>query len=319
MRIVVYPHVWFGSGHKVAGGEHYLLRLLQYLHKQGHEIQIVADCEKPYEHHGMQVYPQGKVQAWQLNNNEVCEWADIIITQLNGTNVAYNKSRQHDKPLLFIAHNTVKSYVVRYAQNVHVLYNSEYVKSVVHPEWDKPNMVLTPPIDYRNFKRTTNGKYITLVNCNENKGGHVLVELAKALPQYSFLGVKGGYGEQITEDLPNLTYYGNGMNIKSVLKDTAILIQPSSFETFGQAVFEAMCCGIPVIVHPTTGLLECVGTGGQYADRNNLQDYVDKIVNLINDPKEWSEKAYNRAKELDPLPKLKEVELWMQEIIKTSK
>lgn len=190
------------------------------------------------------------------------------------------------------------------------------IKSVVNPEWDKPNRVLTPPIDYRRFKRTTKGKYITLVNCNENKGGHVLVELAKALPQYQFLGVKGGYGEQITADLPNLTYYENGMNIKSVLKDTAILIQPSSFETFGQAVFEAMCCAIPVIVHPTTGLLECVGKGGQYADRNNLQDYVDKIVNLMNDPNEWSGKAYNRAKELDPLPKLKEVELWMQEIIK---
>lgn len=316
-KLLLYPLNWFASTPHTpcSGGEVFLYSLTQYLIQQGHEVRCICLTDTEYTHDGVPCYSMPKMQAWQIENNEHCKWADIIVTQLNGANMALNKARQHDKPLFFIAHNTVKSYMVQYYKHTHILYNSHFVKYTVHPQWDKPNMVCTPPIDYRNYKRTTNGKYITLVNVNSNKGGELFVELASALPQYQFLGVKGGYGEQITADLPNLTYLENGADMGAVYANTAILLQPSSFETYGQAVLEAMCCGIPVIAHPTVGLVECIGNSGQYADRNNLHEYIDKIVNLMEQPNDWGEKAYERAKSLDPLSRLKEVEEWIQDII----
>lgn len=315
MNILLFPSTWFGCGY-TAGGEVYLLRLAKYLQSQGHNIRVFANCKSPYSIYDMDVFPMPQMQNIYNDGNELCQWADLFITQLNGTSGAYNKARQHGKQLVFIAHNTATSYVVQYMPTTQVIYNSNYVKSVVNPKWQLPNIVIPPAVDYREYNRTTNGKYITLVNCNELKGGHVLVALAESMPDFQFLGVKGGYGTQITADLPNLRYIENGsMDMREVYANTWCLIQPSHTETYGQAVLEAMCCGIPVIVSDTTGLRECVSDGGQYADRNNLQEYREKILNLVATHKEWSDKAYNRAKELEPSGNLRRVEGWLKEII----
>lgn len=310
MRLLLIPCDWLGSS-RISGGIIMLSRIANYLNSQGHEIKVLADCDKDYIQDNIEV----TARKQDKNHNDLVEWCDAIVTQLNGTSYAYNKAKQFDKPLIMLCHNTVTSYVVKYWPKCHVIYNSEGVFNAVHPKWDRPYTMFKPPVDYREYKRTNEGEYITLVNCNELKGGALFVQLAKELPHLQFLGVKGGYGEQITADLPNLIYLENGADMKEVYTKTKILLQPSAFETFGQAVLEAMCCDIPVIVHPTDGLKECVADSGQYADRNNLHEYKKKILNLIDNHKEWSDKAYKRAVELDPMPEYKRLEGWLESVI----
>ena len=44
---------------------------------------------------------------------------------------------------------------------------------------------------WQDYSVTTSREYVTLINVNLNKGGKVFTEIAKGLPEYKFLGVKG--------------------------------------------------------------------------------------------------------------------------------
>ncbi|MBQ1166568.1 glycosyl transferase, partial [Streptomyces sp. A73] len=44
------------------------------------------------------------------------------------------------------------------------------------------------------------GGAVTLINCNPEKGGHVLRALAQRIPEQQFVAVRGAYGEQVDYD-----------------------------------------------------------------------------------------------------------------------
>ncbi|MBQ1166555.1 glycosyl transferase, partial [Streptomyces sp. A73] len=44
------------------------------------------------------------------------------------------------------------------------------------------------------------GGAVTLINCNPEKGGHVLRALAQRIPEQQFVAVRGAYGEQVDDD-----------------------------------------------------------------------------------------------------------------------
>jgi glycosyltransferase involved in cell wall biosynthesis len=78
---------------------------------------------------------------------------------------------------------------------------------------------------------------------------------------------------------------------------------PSERETWGMTGVEAMASGIPVIAHPTPGLLESLGDAGVFVDRSDADGWVEQIERL-HDPTEWataSAKALTRAAELRDL------------------
>jgi glycosyltransferase involved in cell wall biosynthesis len=63
-----------------------------------------------------------------------------------------------------------------------------------------------------------------------------------------------------------------------------------------------MCSGIPVLSHPTEGLLESLGDAGTFRDRADIDAWEQALRQLLT-PKHWrvmSRKAKRRAKELDP-------------------
>jgi glycosyltransferase involved in cell wall biosynthesis len=92
---------------------------------------------------------------------------------------------------------------------------------------------------------------------------------------------------------------------------------PSDYESWGRVAVEAMACGIPVIAHPTPGLRESLSWAGTFADRNDPRLWVEAIANL--DPKQAyisaREKSLARAKELDPLPQIANLEQFLHDII----
>jgi len=167
--------------------------------------------------------------------------------------------------------------------------------------------ILRPPVDWREYEvhhNTAQPQYVTLSNLNENKGGQILIDIAKAAPEIQFLGVRGSYWKQIEDTtLPNVTYINNTPQIKEVYAMTKILIMPSKDETWGRTAVEAMSSGIPVIVAPTPGLKECVQDAALLVDRTETKEWVRLIRRLHNDKSfydEYSNRGKARARQLEP-------------------
>lgn len=302
MKILITPFNWFKhnkSNSGIAGGEIYLSRLCAYLQTQGHEIRAITYSTQDYDHDGIKCYAQGESHRMFADHNDQFSWCDIVITQLIGTSLGQNKAVQHKKPLIFIAHNNSTQYSIKWLEQYmcHVVYNSYQLRDDLFKTYGHFNgTVLHPALPELN--RSTKGKYITLINCNKNKGGEILIELAKRLPQYKFLGVDGGYDVQFKEILPNLKYLPNGTDINKVYAQSKLILIPSQFESFSQVGLEAMIVGIPVLCSPTTGLKENLSQAGIFIDREDIDKYVKTIVYLIENKDAWqkqSDLVYERS------------------------
>jgi glycosyltransferase involved in cell wall biosynthesis len=179
--------------------------------------------------------------------------------------------------------------------------------------------VVYPVVDYRKYQIPEEDKkpqYVTLSNVNENKGGDILIQLAKALPEFQFMGVLGGYRAQITETkIPNLRYVQNTPDMKPIYAQTWVQIMPSKEETWGRTAVEAMSAGIPVLVNPTPGLRECCDSAAIYCNRADISEWISALQRLKTD-KEWYNSratiSYERARALDPKPALEQLEEWLE-------
>ena len=179
--------------------------------------------------------------------------------------------------------------------------------------------IFFPSVDFRTYaveKEKRNPIYVTLSNVNDNKGGNLLVQLAKALPEIQFQGIMGGYRKQITHNgLPNLKYTQHTTQIKDVYAQTWVMIMPSKEETWGRTAVEAMSSGIPIVVSPTPGLRECCGTAAIYCDRNDLESWVTTLRQLKADRGFYNKRsvaALERARALDPRPDFLRMETWIE-------
>jgi glycosyltransferase involved in cell wall biosynthesis len=180
--------------------------------------------------------------------------------------------------------------------------------------------VFHPSVDYREYAvDRTGGRYVTLSNVNENKGGAILIELARALPEMEFLGICGGYRAQLTDHtLPNLHYVPHTADIRRYYAQTWVQIMPSREETWGRTAVEAMASGIPVVASNTPGLRECCGDAALYCDREDVAAWVRTLRALRNDSGLYAERsaaAYARARALDPRPQLADMARWLRETV----
>ncbi|MGA9651875.1 glycosyltransferase family 4 protein [Pedobacter sp.] len=290
----------------MSGAEVMAHRMAKELVKKGHDVTVICPWEDKIID-GVKVVQNDP-------NDEIFKAADLVFTHLIQTADTFNKSRAYSKKVIHIIHNSWIDGVLKVrVLNNYLVYNSEWIISELG--YEQEGIVLNPPVDYREYEKVNSkAKYVTLVNLNENKGGQILIDIAKRLPHIQFLGVEGGYYDQIKEDVKNIKYVPQTKDIKTVLKDTKILLAPSQYESWGQIGIEAASAGIPVIANPTPGLKASLKEAGIYADRDNIDEWVEKIEALQNPEtyKEWSVKAKNRAVELDPLPQLEAFEKWLQ-------
>jgi len=199
------------------------------------------------------------------------------------------------------------------------VFNSESLRKSRPELPEETTKIIQPIVNYRTYtidEEKRKPKYITLSNVNENKGGLLLIQLAKALPEMEFQGILGGYRKQITDmTLPNLKYVRHTTEIKDVYAQTWVMIMPSKEETWGRTAVEAMSSGIPVVVSPTPGLMECCGEAALYCDRDDLEEWV-KILRKLKTDREYynyrSRLALERARALDPDPGLTQMEDWLE-------
>ncbi len=305
MNILFHLHAY--PNEVLAGAETMAHRIAKYLVSEGHKVKVISGTAKEKKN-----YLDGvEVLSWNRGDDDKKEWlwSDLVITHLGNTYHCFNQARRFNKKLVHLVHNSYGDHILRTRVRAnYIVYNSEFVKRIL--KYEQPSCICIPPVDYRDYSSVKNdGEYITLINLNENKGGQILIELAKRLPHYKFLGVKGGYYEQIQDlSVKNIKYVEPQSDIKKVYQKSKIILVPSGYESYGQVAIEAISCGIPVINSEAKGVVEALGKASIAIDRNNLDEWCMMIDKLMTDKEFYITKsiqAKQRAKELDPKPYLK--------------
>lgn len=238
--------------------------------------------------------------------NDLVAACDLILSQQFYSPLAIHLGRRLGKPVLHLVHSTTPRDYLRTAERQYIVYNSEWVAQAM--AFPQPSIVVPPPVDWRRYEVATTRRCITLMNVAEAKGGAVLVEIARRMPERDFLGVLSFHGEMIVESsLANVRYLDMVPDARVVYAQTGILLMPSSYESWGRAGVEAMASGIPVIAHPTPGLRESLGEAALFCDRDRIDDWIETI-RALDDPQRYaeiSERCRARARALDPAADLR--------------
>lgn len=116
-----------------------------------------------------------------------------------------------------------------------------------------------------------------LVNLIREKGVDTFYDVARAMPDRRFVGIRGGYGEQRESAPSNVDVVGPTPRIGDVFARARVLFAPSfnvvahrPHETFCMAAIEAQSHGLPVIATDACELRHSLGAGAVFvAPRGN--------------------------------------------------
>ena len=269
-----------------AGAEYYAHNLNTYLILQGHNVCVLV----PEEHgdkKNTNSYYEGvhiSIANTKEERDALAEWCDIVITHLDYTNIAMHYINSY-KPIIWISHNTFFDSYMNVAKNAtcSIIYNSNAMREMGKEKFTNDCFVLRPPISLKkpfmlDDPEPMNNEYITLINCNKNKGVEVLKQLAREMPERKFLAVTGCYDEQVLKFPKNVTVVPSTKNIQEIYDKTRLILMPSFYESWGMVASEAMLNGIPVIANNTFGLHENLGGAGTYCPLDNIEKWKKSIT-----------------------------------------
>jgi len=303
-----------------AGAEWMVWSMFRALVERGHDVSVwlsrYSGDREPYELDGVRVVPL----AARLDFASQVKSADVLVSHLENVPSVGALARGYGKPFVAVCHNTFTKtfrdmasgstalavYNSLWMQREAELYFQDYPKMVRPAE----TMMVRPPVFAEDYKARRPGDHITLINCNPDKGGEVLRDLAKRMPDTRFLAVRGSYGEQVDySGLSNVEVldHVSGHDMRErVYARTKVLLMPSSYESWGRVGVEAMASGIPVVAHPTPGLCESLGEAGIFVDRNDLDGYEATLRKLLTRTEYGlaSKRAKTRSAELNPSAEL---------------
>jgi glycosyltransferase involved in cell wall biosynthesis len=270
-----------------AGSEISAYETLKYFQARGHTIIIFVKIWKVSEYNGLKIHKYDETTSFYKNHIKNC---DVVFFQMGDEAKNLQVFQNIHKPVYVFIH-VVNSYQWLIQQKMRfpitVVYNSNMTQDTIPTIYD--NMRMIPYVNTSKFKKlrelTIQNDVVCLINCNKNKGGELLVTLAYNMPDVQFLGVKGGYSNQIIEKTApsNLTYIENQEDITVVFKKIGILIMPSTNETWGRTAVEAMASGVPVIHSEAPGLVECIDGAGILCNRNDEDAWVEAIRRILGD------------------------------------
>tara|TARA_B100000315_G_scaffold245976_1_gene272703 strand:+ start:2458 stop:3624 length:1167 start_codon:yes stop_codon:yes gene_type:complete len=90
----------------------------------------------------------------------------------------------------------------------------------------------------------------------------------------------------------------NASELLTLYQECKLFVFPSTVETFGNPLVEAMACGAPIVSSNTAAMPEVLGEAGQYFDPLNVRDMAEQIISLLEDDEarvELSKRAFQRA------------------------
>lgn len=288
-----------------AGSELSGYETIKYLRSRGHTIILFLKTVVVDEYDGFPIYkfnPDDPFCASEIQN------ADIVFFQMaNETQNMTVLQNRTNRTFVFVHVVNTYDWLIQQKSSfpITIVYNSAMTQNLVPTLHD--NMRMVPYVMIDKFKplrnETLQNNVVVLINCNPNKGGYIFKELAYKLPNVQFMGVKGGYSNQIIDESPppNLTYIENQKDIRVVFRKTGILVMPSKNETWGRTAVEAMASGVPVIHSESAGIVECVGGAGIMCMRDDIDAWADAIQRIIGD-RAYRERlrqyGFNRVEEI---------------------
>lgn len=297
MKIVAYVHLYVPNHN--AGAEVMLHEILLELIKINHTATVICMSPAVENYQGVKLIDVNNLEEVKKEIKN----SNIIFTHLDFTKEAIAYSKKYKKPIAHIIHNDsqINYHKIKEDSADLIISNSKWINDTIKLKTKK--IIVYPPIKQKQYQVANSGDAITLINLCENKGVDLFWKLTDKLKDKNFIGVEGGYSEQIIKKKPNTTIINHTPNIKEVYSKTKILLVPSAYESWGRVGMEAFSSGIPVIAHPTPGLLESLGSAGIFVDRNNINEYIEKIKMLDNPDiyKEYSKKALERVKEVEQI------------------
>lgn len=314
LRVGALVHMY--PPHHNAGAEHMLHAIFSGL------VSLGVDCRVAVESPSVRTPFDYTLDGVRVGSRALLDDCDIIFTHLDRTREAEAYCRAHKKPLVHIIHNHHQPERIEYGQLA--VYNTEWLREE-YPT-NIPNMVIHPPV-YPDRYRVIPGECVTLINLIPPKGVHIFYELAKRMPEVSFLGVKGAYGTQVSAPrLPNLQIMENQADVREVYSRTRVLLTPSVYESYGRVAVEAAISGIPVIANSTPGLIEALGDSGIYPKRkepltfdtsaqlslDNVPAWEHAVKKTLKSWKKHSTRASEHVRNLDPMNDIERLSVVLQ-------
>lgn len=280
MKILAVVHGYLPA--LAAGSERMLQHMLAPLVAAGHDVELISlmDDEVLWDVEGV------RCRGGFPNANEFSP--DVIITHhdLGARFASYVACIHPNAVRVAVFHNEryfIES-LINFRPHLSV-FNTAWVRDAVHekyPKYDRrtAEVVLHPPVEPNRHRVAETGDRVTLINLQENKGVTVFAALMARMPDVEFLGVEGTHGHQ-DYYAGNVEYLPTQQDMREVWSRTKILLVPSEYESYGMVAAEACVAGIPVIAHPTPGLVECLGDGGTFVDRSDVDAWEQAIVELL--------------------------------------
>ena len=307
-----------------SGAEHMLHALLRDSVERGHRAIVVCANASPagsgpYELEGVEVGGRPELPA-------ALQDADVMVGHLAWTAEVVQAAAEHRIPLIYLCHNDRqlqywRSWLKPESATVTV-WNSRWVGDILAQTWSGPGVVIRPPCllrDYEILDDPDPRGFITLVNVQRPKGSTMFYALAARPPGRRFLAVEGAYGSQQhpPPEAQNVIWQPQTADMRGdVYARTRILLVPSEYESWGRCAVEAMCAGIPVIAHPTPGLVEALGDAALFVRLEAGVDAWDAAIAELDNPDTyalWSARARRRAAWLDSQSH-DDLDLWDQVI-----
>ena len=194
------------------------------------------------------------------------------------------------------------------ALDCHLVASSGFLAAKVWRATGRRTAVVYPPAElYFDTVGDANGM-VTMINPHAVKGLDTFLGIARRLPAVKFLLQESWKlkAEALTAleiqlaELPNVRFAHRVAEMRSVYRQTRLLIAPSRWEEgFGMVALEAQSCGIPVIASRRGGLPEAVGDGGLLIDDyRNVEAWVRAIDSVLGEPtryQDYAERARRHA------------------------
>lgn len=285
-----------------AGAEWMLHAIARDWVDRGDDVFVVFPGAPAYELDGVIV---GRTPARGLER--LCREVDVVVTHLDNTGAATRAARIAGKPIVHLLHNDrqLQYHNVKPGPDTLLVANSQWIRDTI-PKGFHAVVTCRPPVRVADYETERAGDAITLVNRTEAKGVRTLFAVADSMPDRRFLAVAGAYGVQsrVPTRLRNVESRPQTPAIRDdVYRETAVLLMPSSYESWGRVAIEAACSGIPTIAHPTVGLTEALGDAGIFVDRRRTREWVARLRELEAPDAyaEASDRARARALELEAL------------------